>query len=84
LLFCVCYVDNPSSAKVHYAGEGCERRAAEHPSWWRLGADTAAAKTDGALTIAGNFSASVMTALMLRRSKKRQTTLGTKRSRGGP
>jgi predicted PurR-regulated permease PerM len=59
-LFCVCYVDNPSSAKIHYAVRRLRKKSSGAPIVVALlGADTAAAKTEGAVTIAGNFAGAV-------------------------
>jgi hypothetical protein len=59
-LFCICYVDNPSSAKIHYAVRRLRKKSSGAPIIVALlGADTAAAKTEGAVTTAGNFAGTV-------------------------
>jgi predicted PurR-regulated permease PerM len=61
-LFCVCYVDNPSSAKIHYAVRRLRKKSSGAPIVVALlGAktDSSAAKTEGAVTIAGNFAGTV-------------------------
>jgi predicted PurR-regulated permease PerM len=61
-LFCVCYVDNPSSAKIHYAVRRLRKKSSGAPIMVALlGAETdsSAAKTEGAVTIAGNFASTV-------------------------
>jgi hypothetical protein len=58
-LFCVCYVDNPSSAKVHYAVRRLRKKSCGAPIMVALlGAETdaSAAKTEGAVTNAGKFA----------------------------
>jgi predicted PurR-regulated permease PerM len=61
-LFCVCYVDTPSSAKIHYAVRRLRKKSSGAPIMVALlGAETdsSAAKTEGAVTIAGNFAGTV-------------------------
>ncbi len=61
-LFCLCYVDNPSSAKIHYAVRRLRKRSSGAPIMVALlssEADASAAKTEGAVTIAGNFAGTV-------------------------
>jgi hypothetical protein len=58
-LFCVCYVDNPSSAKIHYAVRRLRKKSSGAPIMVALlgtETDARAAKTEGAVTIAGNFA----------------------------
>jgi predicted PurR-regulated permease PerM len=61
-LFCVCYVDNPSSAKIHYAVRRLRKRSGGALIMVALlGSETnaSAVNTEGALTIAGNFAGTV-------------------------
>jgi predicted PurR-regulated permease PerM len=61
-LFCVCYVDNPSSAKIHYAVRRLRKRSGGALIMVALlgsETDASAVKTEGALTIAGNFAGTV-------------------------
>jgi predicted PurR-regulated permease PerM len=61
-LFCVCYVDNPSSAKIHYAVRRLRKKSSGAPIMVALlgaEADSSATKTEGAVTIAGNFAGTV-------------------------
>lgn len=61
-LFCVCYVDNPSSEKIHYAVRRLRKKSNGAPIMVALlGAETqsSAAKTEGAVTIAGNCAGTV-------------------------
>ncbi|WP_420738200.1 AI-2E family transporter [Bradyrhizobium japonicum] len=61
-LFCVCYVDNPSSAKVHYAVRRLRKKSRGAPIMVALlgaEADASTTKTEGAVTITGNFAVAV-------------------------
>jgi len=61
-LFCVCYVDNPSSAKIHYAVRRLRKRSGGALIMVALlgsKINASAVNTEGALTIAGNFAGTV-------------------------
>jgi hypothetical protein len=61
-LFCDCYVDNPSSAKIHYAVRRLRKRSSGAPIMAALlgsETDVSAVQTEGAVTIAGNFAGTV-------------------------
>jgi predicted PurR-regulated permease PerM len=59
-LFCICYVDNPSSAKIHYAVRRLRKKSSGAPIMVALlGTDPSTVKTEGAVTIAGNFAGTV-------------------------
>jgi predicted PurR-regulated permease PerM len=58
-LFCVCYVDNPSSAKIHYAVRRLRKKSKGAPIVVALlgtETDVPTGSTEGATTVSGDFA----------------------------